>query len=127
MRDERADLVEHQGSSRNRAEDDQRTQGDPAEYARGDQQARPRPGAAFLPRPLAAELAFGRLAAEQRIDDHPRIAFGVEPAQRRNQERQGGQPRNATEQRESREPRGEEATTQGPKNSGKETRVTEQG
>src|SRR3546814_17129059 len=108
MRDERADLVEHQGSSRNRAEDDQRTQGDPAEYARGDQQARPRPGAAFLPRPLAAELAFGRLAAEQRIDDNPRIAFDDAPAQRRNQQRPGGKHRIAKEESQPSEPPGDD-------------------
>eukprot|EP01136_Pigoraptor_vietnamica_P002940 Opistho-1_new@31559 len=108
MRDERADLVEHQSRSGDRAEDDERAQRHPAENARGDQQGRPRPRAAFLPRPLTAELTLGRLAAEQRVDDHPRIAFDDDPAQRRDQERQRGEHRIAEDERHRRERRGDD-------------------
>src|SRR3546814_4559446 len=69
MRDKGANLVEDDAGRGDGAEDEERAQRHPAEDPRRDQQGRPGPGAAFLPRPLTAKLALGRAAAEHRVDD----------------------------------------------------------
>src|SRR3546814_3468018 len=65
-----------------------------------DQQGRPGPGATFLPRPLAAELALERFATKYRVDDEARIALHHDPPQRRDEEGERRQHRIAEDERD---------------------------